>query len=237
MHKGIWFAACGLVLVLAVPAQAKKMVYSPVVAEGEKEVEYYVDWGEGADGVDVVGHELSVEYAFAPRDQIALYGVWSDSGGQVDFVKSNLEWIHQVTEQGAHAWDFGTYLEYQVHETGSPSTIEVKALLEHTFPHTTLTLNPLLEKDIGPNPPGVEVGYGARWALRHWREATPALELYGDLGEVEDLKDWPETSQLLGPVVDLKLGHHLSWQVGALFGLTRDSDDVRIKSQIAWEWF
>jgi hypothetical protein len=229
-------AALGLLL-LAAPAGAKDFVYSPVVTQGEKEVEYYVDWGEGSDGVDTVGHELSLEYAFAPRDQIALYGVWSDSGGEKSFEKSTLEWIHQVTEQGAHAWDFGTYVEYQLHDTGTPSTLEVKALLEHTFPRTTLTLNPVLEKDIGPGAPGVEAAYGARWALRHWREVTPAVELYGELGELEDLRDWPETSQLLGPVVDLRLGHHLHWQVGTLFGLTRGSDDVKVKTQVAWEWF
>jgi len=227
----------GTVLALAVPAQAKKIVYSPVVVQGEKEVEYYVDWRERSDGIDVVGHELSLEYAFGPRDQIALYGVWSESRGRVAYEQQNVEWIHQVFEQGAHAWDFGTYLEYQIAETGSPQTIEFKALLEHTFPHTTLTLNPLLEKDIGPAAPSLEVGYNARLGLRRWRTVEPAVELYGELGEVDDLADWPDSSQLLGPAVDLRLGHHLRWHTGVLWGLTNASEDVRVKTQVAWEWF
>lgn len=231
-------AAWTLGLTLAAgPAQAKKIVYSPLVVEGEKEVEYYVDWRERADGTDVVGHELSLEYAFGPRDRLALYGVWSESGGRLTYDQANLEWIHQFFEQGAHAWDFGTYLEYQVAETGSPQTIEFKALLEHTFPRLTLTLNPVLEQDIGPDAPSTEVGCAARLGLRRWSAVEPALEWYGELGEYDDLADWPDSSQLLGPATDLRLGRHLRWHTGVLWGLTSASDDVRVKTQLAWEWF
>jgi hypothetical protein len=237
LRSGTRLAAFGLVMALAVPAQAKKMVYSPVVVEGEKEVEYYVDWREPADGVDVVGHELSVEYAVGARDKLSLYGVFSERAGRTTYDQANLEWIHQVFEQGAHAWDFGTYLEFQVAETGSPQTIEFKALLEHTFPRTTLTLNPVLEQDIGPGAPSTEVGYDARLALRRWRAVEPAVELFGELGEYDDLADWPDSIQLLGPAVDLRLGRHLRWHTGVLWGLTNASEDVRVKTQVAWEWY
>lgn len=228
-------------LLPATPAHAKKIVYSPVVHEGEKEIEYYVDWREAPGGADTVGHELALEYAFGPRDQIALYGVWQGvSGTGTAFVQHNVEWIHQLFEQGERAWDVGTYVEYQVpaDTAGSADKVEFKLLLERTFSRATLTLNPVFEKELGKNAAhATEVGYGARYAWRLRRALEPAIEAYGDMGEVGNPDSPRDQSHLVGPAVDLRLGRHLLWHVGALFGLTGGSEDVRIKSQLAVEWY
>lgn len=227
------------VLCLAAPAQAKKIVYSPLVHEGEKEIEYYVDWHEDTSATDVVGHELAFEWGATARDQLALYAVWEDlSGRDLELTEYQLEWIHQFFEQGEHAWDVGTYLEYAMTDTGDAASVEGKILLEKTFPRTTVTLNGIVEKKaVSWREASPEVGYAARWALRLGERVTPALELFGDLGEIEDLKDGPETTQLLGPAVDLRLARAIKWHVGTLFGLTRDSENVRVKTQVAWEWY
>jgi hypothetical protein len=231
--------ALGLTLLVAAPAQAKKFVYSPRVVEGEKEVEYYVDWREDAAAADVVGHELAFEWGVDGRNIVALYGTWDDGPGEGPaYAGTKLEWIHTFFEPGERAWDFGTYLEYRIAERGGTDSAEFKALLEKTLPRTTLTLNGVVEKPVEAwRKSSPEVGYAARWAVRRWREVIPAVELYGNLGEVEDLKDWPETSQLLGPVVDLHLTRFVHWQVGALFGLTKDTENVRLKTQLAVEWY
>jgi len=229
------------VLCLAVPAEAsdKKVVYSPLVHEGEKEIEYYIAYHEGADGIDVVLHELELEWGATARDSVAAYASWEDlAGADLEMTGYKLEWIHQFFEQGEHSWDVGSYVEYAMTDQGDADRVEVKALLEHTFPRTTLTLNPVLEKEVGEEAEvGVEAAYGARWALRLSPRVEPAVEFYGDLGEVEDIKDWPETRQLLGPVVDVRINHSFAFQAGALFGLTRDSEDVRLKTLFAFEWY
>jgi len=238
--KGPHFLGAALaVLCLATPAQAKKIVYSPIVHEGEKEVAYYVDWREDAASTDVVGHELEVEWGVTARNYVALYGVWQDTfGGDAELTGYKLEWVHQFFEQGEHAWDVGSYVEYATTDTGDADSVEVKALLEKTFPRTTLTLNPILEKAVGKEAEkSVEVAYAARWALRLGPRVTPAVELYGELGEYDDINDWPDTSQLLGPVVDVRITPFVAWQVGTLFGLTKDSENVRVKTQIAFEWY
>jgi len=238
-HKGIGAAALGAVVALGGPAWAKDMVYSPLVHDGEKEIEYYVDWHEDTSATDVVGHELAFEWGATARDQLALYGVWEDlSGRDLEMTEYQLEWIHQFFEQGEHAWDVGTYLEYATTDTGDAAGVEAKILLEKTLPRTTVTLNGIIEKPwVAWKEASPEVGYAVRWALRLGPRVTPAVEWFGDLGEIEDLKDGPETTQLLGPVVDVRLTRAIKWHVGTLFGLTRDSENVRVKTQLAVEWY
>jgi hypothetical protein len=239
MQRGIAAAVLGAVLALAAPARAETLVYSPVVHEGEKEVGYYVEWREDSTATDVVDHELEFEWGAGARDQVSAYAIWSDlSGRDLEMTGYRLEWIHQFFEQGERAWDLGSYLEYVMTDTGDAAGVEAKVLAEKTLPRTTLTLNGVLSKAaVAWKEESVEVAYAARWALRLGPRVTPAVELYGDLGQVEDLKDWPETTQLVGPVVDLRLTRFVRWQVGALFGFTKDTENVRVKTQLAVEWY
>jgi len=159
------------VLTVAAPAQAKKYVYSPIVEETEKEVEYYVDWREKPDGTTVVGHELEFEYGFAPKDAISFYGVWEQASGEdVQFLKYKVEWIHQVFEQGERAWDFATYFEYQIADKGGADKVEFKTLFERALGGNLLTLNGIFEKQIGENAAdGTE--FGCEWTQKALEEA------------------------------------------------------------------
>ncbi|MFQ5509103.1 MAG: hypothetical protein ACE5FN_07180 [Leptospirillia bacterium] len=221
----------------AVPAQAKKFVYSPIVAEGEKELEYYTDWRETPAGVTVVSHELEFVYAYAARDQIAFYGVWEDqSGADVHFSKYKVEWIHQMFEQGERDWDVGFYLEYQMNEN-PPDKIEFKPLFAKDFGKTTLTLNGIFERTLGATATGgTEVGYAVEWKWRMSSRVQPAIQAHGGFGEARDFA-YAANSQVIGPVVKMKLSPKVGWRVGALFGTTDGSEDVRVTSNLAYEWF
>jgi len=229
-----------VLLFVAVPAHAKKMVYSPVVHEGEKEFEYYLDWRENGAGSDVVGHEIAFEYGYAPKDMMALYLVYEDvSGSAVEFVKYKVEWVHQLFEQGERAWDVGTYLEYQVRDDPAKADkIEFKPLFEKDLSPFVVTINGVFEKEIGENATGgTELGYAARVAWRKHRRLVPALEAFGSLGEISDFTPADMQSHIVGPVVDVEISRFVRWQAGALFGVTDGSEDVRVKSNLAWEWY
>ncbi|MDH4229287.1 MAG: hypothetical protein OEW11_05995 [Nitrospirota bacterium] len=234
-------------LLWAVPAEAKKFVYSPIVHEGEKELEYYVDWyQDAADRTTAVNHEVEVVNVLAEHDKLSLYGVWEDrsKGGELNFVRYKIEWIHQIFEHNERSWDAGFYLEYQIQDdpTGvqKADKIEFKPLLAKSVGKTEFRFNGVLEKELGvatagATTPGAELGYAAQVSLQA-RPVQPMLEVFGSLGEVRDLH-YSKNRQLIGPVFKVGLGRRLVWEVGALFGTTPASEDVRIKSNLALEWY
>ena len=61
------------------------------------------------------------------------------------------------------------------------------------------------------------------------------VEIYGDLGELVDIKTSRKQKHYLVPALTYKINKALKWNVGTAFGLTDASDDVVIKSLLEWE--
>ncbi|MBI5135823.1 MAG: hypothetical protein HZA24_00650 [Nitrospirae bacterium] len=242
MGVRVWALVAVLVagLLGVVPAaQAKKYVYAPVVHEGEREVAWYVDWRESPSG-DVVGHELEFEYGIGPRDMLAFYLVYEDRAGRDPrFQRYKVEWIRQLWEPGERAVDAGIYLEYQINDAAATADkIEFKPLLQKDIGRITLTGNGILEKEIGRFATGgTELAYAAKAAWRIHPRWTPSVEAFGGIGAIRDITPLSSQAHILGPVVDVRVSRAVAWQVGALFGLTSGSEDVRLKTQVAFEWY
>lgn len=241
--RSIISAVAGVTLAMglfAVPAEAKKYVYSPIVHEGEREVAYYLDWQETASGDEVVGHEVEFEFGIGPRDMLAFYVVYGNGAGEgTELLRYKAEWIRQLWEQGERAVDGGIYLEYQINDDPTKADkVEFKPLLQKDIGRITLTGNGIFEKQIGENAKGgTELGYAAKIAYRKYRWGTPSIEAFGGLGEIKNFKRPQDQGHILGPVIDFRVSRAVSLQLGALFGLTNGSEDVRLKSQIAFEWY
>jgi len=228
------------VLLCALPAQAKKHVYAPVVHEGEREVAYYADWREDSAGNSVISHELEFEFGIGPRDMIAFYAVYGNGpGSDTELVRYKAEWIRQLWEQGERAVDAGIYLEYQINDAPDKADkVEFKPLLQKDIGRITLTGNGIFEKQIGENASGgTEFGYAAKAAYRKHRWVTPSIEAFGGLGQIKNFARPQDQAHIVGPVVDVRIGRAVALQLGALFGVTNGSEDVRLKSQIAFEWY
>ena len=220
------------------PVEAKYKVYSPIVLPaGQKEVSYYADWYQSGNQ-DVVDQELTLGWGLTAKDKVSAYGIWNDQAGQgTEYTGATLEWIHSFGKnQQADAWKFATFLNYQISDTQGEDEIEFRPLFEKTMTHSALILNGVFDKRVENwSEEGLKLGYSARWALNNFELITPALEWYGDLGDIENVEDWPETTQLLGPVMDLHTGR-VAWQLGALFGLTQASESVRVKAEVTLPW-
>ena len=220
------------------PVEAKYKVYSPIVLPaGQKEVSYYADWYQSGNQ-DVVDQELTLGWGLTAKDKVSAYGIWNDQAGQgTEYTGATLEWIHSFGKnQQPDAWKFATYLNYQISDTQGEDEIEFRPLFEKTMTHSALILNGVFDKRVENwSEEGLKLGYSVRWALNNFELITPALEWYGDLGDIENVEDWPETTQLLGPVMDLHTGR-VAWQLGALFGLTQASESVRVKAEVTLPW-
>jgi high-affinity iron transporter len=245
VHKGLGrtavfaLATSGAVLLCAKPndAYATLNVYSPIVEQGELELEvrgqFLVDDNDDVDGAHQEKYEigygftdwwfssLSVEAEDEPSDN---YG----------YEAAAWENIFQVTEQGKYWIDAGLYTEYEVPDGSGPDKLEVKLLLEKSLPHWTHTCNLIVEREVGGGADkDLEAGYAWRsmYRLNPWLQ--PAIELYGDLGSTGNFGIHDDESHLAGPVIlgNLSLSRNvsLSYEIGYLFGLTDESTNGTIK--------
>ncbi|MGD0106187.1 MAG: hypothetical protein ABSC06_19420 [Rhodopila sp.] len=144
--------------------------------------------------------------------------------------------MFQLTEPGEALVDSGFYFEYgQSTTTGrnaAANEITFGPALAKDFGRFVHTLDLFLTKQLGPDQTnhGLELTYEwqSRWNI--WAPLSPAVEMYGDAGQIGDFPKLPHQQLLVGPVGigllrldQLGLGHagNLKYEVGWLFGATQ----------------
>ncbi|MDX8402828.1 MAG: hypothetical protein R8K54_00285 [Mariprofundaceae bacterium] len=222
-------------------ANAKK-VYSPIVEEGELELEYSLDYSldnnPTKDGS--ARHQFELEYAMTDRWQTAIYGDFRKRPGQ-GFAYQGLKWenIYQLFEQGERWLDAGLYIEYIVPKSSlnKPDVLEFKMLLEKESGKIINTANLTLKKELGAHATkNTTAGYAWRTKWRWMKKLEPAIEIYGSLGEIGDFSPIAQQSHQVGPVLLGKLGGSIGYEIGYLFGLTSGSDDGMLKLILGYEF-
>jgi len=204
-------------------------VYSPIVEQGEFALEargnVAIDDDAFTDGE--LNQRFEIEYTPTHFWHTALVGeVEKEPGGSVEYEATAWENIFQIFPQGREWLDLGFYIEYEFAAgDGEPDALEWKILAEKSVGPVTVTVNPIFEKELGDNAEGsVEFEYAARVKWRLMPELEPAIEVYGELGELDEVEPLGEQRHQIGPVLlgSLRLGRRmaLSYEVGYLFGLT-----------------
>ena len=224
------FAALGIATSPARSEAADMKVYSPIVEEGEFGIEMRgnvaLDGDQAKDGAQVQRYEIE----YTPTDfwHTALVGMANkDAGGKLRYEATGWENIFQLFPQGKYWLDLGLYLEYEgAHLKGGHDAVEAKILAEKSFGPVTLTLNPIFEKELGSGAKATEFKYAAqaRWRLRP--EFEPAIEAFGDIGEIRNLDLAADQHHQIGPAAlgRFRLGptSALKYEAGYMFGLTRN---------------
>jgi high-affinity iron transporter len=222
-------AVAALLLLAPHAAFATTKVYSPIVIEGEAGIETRgsntFDGDSSKDGALQQIHEI--EYAPTDRWRTALFGeLKKDPGGDLRYDGTAWENIIQFFEQGEPWIDSGLYLEYNVaHQKTDADKVEGKLLLEKPVARFVNTVNLIFEKQVGSNASeGTVFGYAYRTRYR-WRPyLEPAVEAFGEVGELRDVKSLDQQDHKLGPVIlgYIPIAGSLSfyYELGWLFGLT-----------------
>jgi hypothetical protein len=234
---GVGAVAAVILASLALPAvaHAGTKVYSPIVHEGEFAIEARGD--AAVDRGDTTQTQIyEVEYGVTDRWQTAIFGeLRKDAGGPLRYNATAWENILQLFEQG-DAWvDSGLYLEYKVANLkDAADKVEGKLLLEKELGKTVSTANLIFEKEVGSHAEeGTEFGYALRTKYRWKPFLEPAIEAFGDVGEMRDVKPFRDQSHRLGPVIlgaiPLAPSVGFYYELGWLFGLTQASPDHSIK--------
>jgi hypothetical protein len=144
----------------------------------------------------------------------------------------------QLTEPGEAFADLGFYVEYgQTLTSGKhagPNEVTFGPLIAKDIGRTTHTVNLFLTRELGPNQDnhGLDFSYAwqSRWNL--WAPLSPAVEIYGNAGQLGRSPRLNQQQLIVGPVgvgalqLDkLGLGHagRLKYEIGWLFGATQAS--------------
>ncbi|MDQ6968071.1 MAG: FTR1 family protein, partial [Mariprofundaceae bacterium] len=193
-----------------IDAQAKQ-VYSPIVEQGEVELEYLLDYAIDSDPNTNTSarHQFELEWGVTDRWQTAVYGDFRKRPGQ-GFAYQGLKWenIYQLFEQGERWLDAGLYFEYIAPQSSlnKSDAVEFKLLLEKQFGAMMHTANLVFQKELGANAKKntlVEYTWRSKW--RKSRVWEPAIEIYGSLGELGNTKPLSQQSHQIGPVFMGKL--------------------------------
>jgi hypothetical protein len=250
LRNRILIASTLTIAAYATPVRAdigELKVYSPLIETGVLEFEYRGARSFDSDPAknDAEAQKFSVGYGVTPWWFFEAYGAWAkDPGGTTHFDGTEWESVFQLTEPGEFWANFGLLAEYervQNRRTDSDE-INIGPLIEHDFGPVTTDLNLMFTRQIGPNISERGIGFDYRLQAR-WRlmpQFQPGIEAYGDLGPIGALNPIREQQHLLGPVIQGRftlgsLAGNLQYNVGYLFGLTRESPGGALKFILEYE--
>ncbi len=141
----------------------------------------------------------------------------------------------RLTEPGEFWADAGFYFEYGQSLTRGPAAASNQITFGPVFAkqvgRTINTLNLFVTRELGPNQTTQGWDFSYRWQTRWnlWAPLSPAIEIYGDTGNIGGMPKFSQQQFLAGPVGvgvlklnQLGLGHagNLKYEIGWLFGAT-----------------
>lgn len=232
------------ILVPTREAHATKKVYGPHVEQGELELEYRggVTFDDRDEKDDKEKHKFAVGYGVTDRWFTEVYGILENHPGSADdgIEYEATEWENrfQISEPGEWWADTGFYVAYEfASESEEADTLEMKALFEKSIDQWTHRTNLIVERGVGGDSEEEWEG-GASWSTsyRLRPEFEPGVEIHWEYGEFTESRPFEEQEFLLGPVIYGKIGPHVKYDVGYLFGISEDSPDGQLKWIVEFEW-
>ena len=220
----------GLIFGTTKPAYAVLKVYDPYVEKGEWELEARgsVDFDNNATKDNLQKQKYALGYGVTDWWFTEVYGEWekerNDNGEDLDFAFTEVEWENkfQLTEPGEYPVDVGFLVEYEISaEDKHADNLEWKILLDKTIGKVGNIANISFEHQVGGGHTN-ETGAGFAWSSRYRLDPRfePGFEYHADFGGLNEGKTFDEQTHRMGPALYGKLGKHMKYDVGYLFGLS-----------------
>jgi hypothetical protein len=185
-------------------------------------------------------HSIELEYGVTDRWTIAGYADFEDAPNE------SLEYVqfrtvvsrYRLFEAGERLFDTALYFEYYMPNTAYAQSekLETRLIFEKTIAAVNVRINPIFEKALSA--PDVDEGVEFEYAAGVYTpmgSVRVGLEFFGSLGEFHDWKPWDAQTHYLFPAVKFPLGP-LDVDFGMGVGLTQASDDVLVKTIVAYEF-
>lgn len=219
-------------------------VYSPLVEEGEKEIDFKAGTAKARDGTRASAFSVGLGLGVNRWWFTELYAIWHKPPGErVGFDAFEWENRFQLVETGKYPVDVGVLLEIERPKDRSEGyEIRWGPLLQADLtPSVQANLNLLFERHVRASASGrTELGY--QWQLKYrWRpEFEFGLQGFGDVGPWDHWERRSEQAHRAGPALfgRFRVGDHqvVKYNVGLIFGFTDGAARHTLRAQAEYEF-
>lgn len=237
--RAVTALAAGIAFATASDAHAIDKIYSPIVEEGELEIEtrgtYTFDDREDRD--DAYKQLIGMGYGFTDRIAADAYMELKQEPQSDTDVQAVLGEVRfQLFEQGEYFLDSGLYLELERDIVENEWEVEGKILLEKSTGDFTHTLNVIFgragfERHAG----SVELETALKTRYRYSQAFEPGIELFDSFGDIDDMGSWNEEEHAVGPAVYGKLFGSVRYEIACLFGISDSAGDNILRWMVELE--
>ena len=240
-------AISALTVPTAAKAAASDYVLTPIVEEGEREIDFKAGFARARDGTRTGQQSIGFGWGVNSFWFTELYAKWHQQPGAISGFDA-WEWENrfQLTETGKYPVDIGLLLEIERPKDRSEGYEYrwgplFQADLNNVVDGLQANLNLLWQKHVrlaGGEPARLFT----QWQLKmRWRpELEYGIQGFGDLGPWRGSAAGTERPQNAGPAIfgRVKLGPHqtVKYNAGLLFGLNRDAPRQTLRMQAEFEW-
>lgn len=219
-------------------------VKSPIVEEGEREIDFKAGTAESRDGSRRSQYSIGFGYGVNRWWFTEIYAKWNKASGERHAFDA-WEWENkfQLTETGKYPVDVGFLLEIERPRDRSEGyEYRWGPLLQTDITSSVqANLNVLIEKHIrAAEAEKAELGY--EWQLKYrWRpDFEYGLQGFGDVGPWDHWEPHSEQPHIAGPAVfgRIKAGQRqaIKYNAGLLFGLTDGAPRNTFRLQAEYEF-
>lgn len=219
-------------------------VATPIVEEGEREIDFKAGAAKSRDGSRERAHSLGLGWGATNWWFTELYVKWHKEPGAGNTFDA-WEWENkfQLTETGKYPVDIGLLLEIERPKNRSEG-YEYRwgpLLQADVGTRVQVNLNILVEKHIrNAEPAKAELGYQWQAKYRWQPEFEYGLQGFGNVGPWNEWKRASEQSHIAGPAIfgRMRAGDRqiIKYNAGLLLGLTNGAPRNTVRVQAEYEF-
>jgi hypothetical protein len=230
---------------LTAPAYAgpADYVYTPIVEEGEREIDFKI--GSASKQDEPTASATSLGFGYAPNAWwfSEFYAKYPREGGSTKFDAFEWENRFQLTETGKYPVDIGFVVELErPRDHAEGWELRFGPLFQTEVGKVQLNGNLLFERHYwSVEPSSMVMLYQAQAKYRYTQQLEFGMQALGEMSPWRSWNTGSEQTHAIGPAIFGKIPvgagrSKISYNVGLLFGLTKASADRTLRAQVEYEF-